>query len=359
MNTQLLIAAVSFTSAGLAAVFLLFNVFKRHGASSRKRRRRGDRPRTSPEPAEPDDGEITRVTISLDELGDHLSDGSIPEVELDEEAEEPTPDPLARPHTYTADTGADQEMPTLASECFLVSAAAQTSPGKRRSNQDRYLLANDLGVFCVADGMGGYAGGELAAELAVETLSNAFHSDRFHGHVVTDLPRRPMELVQSVQMANLAIYERARAEPHLRGMGTTVVAARFALYKNRLYLAHVGDSRCYRLRERTLRQITEDHTLGALGASGAAASHLTRAVGVGSRLDIDIITAEPRLGDIYLLCSDGLNKHLSEETLRECLEQDEVDRCASDLVERAEAAGASDNITAVVIAVRAPPTRSK
>jgi protein phosphatase len=304
-----------------------------------------------------DEDEVTRVTVSLDELGTDVPDASIPDLDDSSDDLDSAPaEPVARTHPYVADTGAEEDAPTLESESFLVSAAAQTDPGQRRKqNEDRYLADENNGLFCVADGMGGYAGGEIAAQLAVETIQGAFRTGRFEADVRADLPQRTLELVKAVQMANLAIYQRAKDEPQLQGMGTTLVAARFALRKERLYIGHVGDSRCYRLRDGELKLLTTDHTLRSLGAEGPGSSQLVRALGIGTRLDVDIISAEPRVGDVYLLCSDGLSKSLEQETIRSAIAGQDLDRAAERLVELSNERGGQDNITAVLVGVQAAP----
>src|SRR5262249_11666924 len=158
-------------------------------------------------------------------------------------------------------------------------------------------------LFVVADGMGGHAGGDVASQMAVDTMAEKFKSGSFGTEVYPGVPRRGSELAMAMQMANTAIFEHAKANAAYQGMGTTVVGARFSPNKQRLYVGPVGDSRCYRLRGKQLTQITTDHTMGAQGVTGPLASHLNRAVGVGAGVKIDLIIARPRPEDIYLLCT--------------------------------------------------------
>src|SRR5690606_31159310 len=117
------------------------------------------------------------------------------------------------------------------------------------------LVVPASNLFVVVDGMGGYAGGDLASRLAVETVEDTFGKRNFPGTPFEGLPTRASELVQAVEAANAAIYQEAEREPSYRGMGTTIVAARFSPRKQRLYVAHVGDSRCYRKRGGKLVQV--------------------------------------------------------------------------------------------------------
>jgi serine/threonine protein phosphatase PrpC len=138
-------------------------------------------------------------------------------------------------------------------------------------------------------------------------------------------------------------------------MGTTVVAARFSPNKQRLYVGHVGDSRCYRLRAKELTPLTTDHTMGASGITGPLASHLLRAVGIAPAVKVDLIIGRPRPEDVYLLCSDGLTKMVSDDKIRDILlAEPNMDRAVEKLVETANAGGGRDNITVILVAVKDP-----
>src|SRR5262249_31525049 len=157
-------------------------------------------------------------------------------------------------------------------------------------------------------GMGGYAAGEVASQLAVDVISEAFQTSTFTGDADPTLPRRGDELVRAIQMANTVILTQARANEAQSGMGTTNGSCRFAPNKQRVYIGHVGDSRCYRFRNDEIKQMTTDHTLGAVGITGPAASKLSRAVGIQDTVDVDLMVDAPKVGDWYMLCSDGLSK---------------------------------------------------
>jgi PPM family protein phosphatase len=226
-----------------------------------------------------------------------------------------------------------------------VTAAAATDIGLvREGNEDSYLTEEPL--FAVADGMGGHRGGEVASQLAVETLEKLFKQR------VGDLP-------DQVQEANRVVFERSVVDEKVAGMGTTLTAA--LVEGDRVRLAHVGDSRAYLLRDRKLRLLTEDHTLvhrmvseGEISQEEAEThpqrSVLTRALGVDTVVDVDDDTVQVRPGDRLLLCTDGLTSMVSEEEIEEVLRTvpDPLD-AAQRLVRMANEAGGVDNTTVVVL----------
>ena len=248
--------------------------------------------------------------------------------------------------------------PTGPQALILVTGVAHTDTGKlRKRNEDSFLAMEEHSLYVVADGMGGYAGGALASGLTVETISRAFDTGEFEGEPLAARPRRGDELVRSIEMANRAVFARASEDPELAGMGTTVVAARFAPNKRRVYIAHVGDSRCYRLRGGELEQITRDHTIGAVtGATGRLAAQLTRAVGIAETVDADLLSDDPRVGDTYLICSDGLTKMVTEEEIKKLAAGADLDGAARALVAAANEHGGRDNVTVILARVAPPPS---
>ncbi len=229
---------------------------------------------------------------------------------------------------------------------------AATDTGRvRRSNQDQFLVTPP--VFVVADGMGGHSGGEIAAEIAVETMARATHLASID------------ELIDLVQDANAEIVTRAKHDPALRGMGTTVCALveLSTAGPHRIGVANVGDSRLYRRTDSSLHRHTEDHSLvEALVRDGRlsraeAATHpqrniVTRALGIDEKVLVDAWELAPVAGDRYLLCSDGLFGEIAESEILEVLTDAESPQIAADdLVERACAAGGRDNVTVVVVDV--------
>lgn len=254
------------------------------------------------------------------------------------------------------DNDAAEDEPTQAKALIFVSARAQTDRGLRRKrNEDSLLVRDDEGLYVVADGMGGYNGGEIASGLAVKTIDEAFTESRFEGVPHATIPARASELARAIQMANVAIQSRAESDRELTGMGTTICAARFLARKQRLYVGHVGDSRLYRLRNNELSQMTSDHTMRDFGVTGADAAHLSRAVGVWPTVPIDVIVGKPEPGDLYLVCSDGLTKMIDDERIRETLlGSTDPSRMVDELIKAANDSGGRDNVTVIVVRVDPP-----
>jgi protein phosphatase len=256
-------------------------------------------------------------------------------------------EPLLDVFDYAKPSGAEQ------SELALVNAVGRTDRGKRRKhNEDAYLVMNSHDLFAIADGMGGYAAGEIASQLAVDTMKNAFETNTFFGESNATIPLYADELVRSFRMANRAIFEQAQKNEDQSGMGTTLVGLRFSRRESQVFLANVGDSRCYRLRDGRLEQMTRDHTLGTMGIVGPTANRLSRAVGIGANVEIDVRIDRCTPTDIYVLCSDGLSKMVSDEMIAEILESSpEMSVIADRLVEVANDHGGRDNVTVIVIRV--------
>jgi protein phosphatase len=226
-----------------------------------------------------------------------------------------------------------------------VTAAAATDIGRvREGNEDSYLTEEPL--FAVADGMGGHRGGEVASQLAVETLERMFKEGS------GDLP-------DQVQEANRVIFERSVLDRKVAGMGTTLTAA--LVEGDRVRLAHVGDSRAYLLRDGELRLLTEDHTLvhrmvseGEISEEEAEThpqrSVLTRALGVDTVVDVDDDMLKVRPGDRLLLCTDGLTSMVPEDQIGEVLRTvRDPQEAAKRLVRMANEAGGVDNTTVVIL----------
>jgi serine/threonine protein phosphatase PrpC len=236
-----------------------------------------------------------------------------------------------------------------------VEASGRTDVGQRRSrNEDVILLDDEHGLYAVADGMGGYAAGEIAAQMAVDTVART-HEGRDLRGLDASLPRFGAELVASILEANDRIRAAGEADLRKEGMGTTLVACRFSRGRSRLYVAHVGDSRCYRLRDGVLERLTTDHTLAELGIRGPGAHKLSRALGVFDEVDVELNVDEPQPDDRYLLCSDGLTKMVEDRAIAEHLGREvAVQDVVEGLVDEANARGGRDNISVIVIGLRAP-----
>lgn len=230
------------------------------------------------------------------------------------------------------------------------SAAAQTHEGRVRTvNEDSLIVRSDMGLWAVADGMGGHENGQWASRTIVAALSELTPSGGFE----TDLAN----LAAAIQTAN----QRIRAEAELRGqrMGSTVVA--LLADGHQFGLVWVGDSRAYRLRDRTLTQLTRDHTqvqdmvdqglLAAEDVAGHPMSHvLSRAVGVEEDMKVDILTGELGSRDVYLLCSDGLSGVVTLEEMELQLLTVDPSTAGRNLIDLTLSRNAPDNVTLVTVA---------
>jgi protein phosphatase len=245
--------------------------------------------------------------------------------------------------------------------------AAKTDTGLVRShNEDSYTHSREYGLAILADGMGGYNAGEVASAIATSTMKETVEGQlRVHGWDTRSNHSKFIQqlLIGSVERANTAIIDAARAEPQFSGMGTTLVAAVF--HQNKLTVAHVGDSRVYRLRRRELALLTRDHSLlqeqidaGMIDPELARFSSnrnlITRAVGVDHLIEVEVHDHLTQIGDVYLLCSDGLSDMLSKQEIGEILSHtaSDLELTCEALVARANKNGGSDNISVVLIAVQ-------
>ena len=252
----------------------------------------------------------------------------------------------------------EEDEPTGPHALILVTAAGRTDPGLRRTNnEDRYLIMPEHHLLVIADGMGRHAGGEVASRLAVEAMEEAFQQNLVaKAPVDAALVPRANRLRNAVLLANERIVAHAAEHDEHTGMGTTVVAAYFSPNKQQVYIAHVGDSRCYRIRQGEILQLTQDHTLGAAGIKGNTASLLSRAVGVDLGVEVDVTTESPLPGDVYLLCSDGLSRMAkNEEILATVTSSASLEVAVKRLIEMANERGGKDNITAVIAGIEAAP----
>lgn len=246
-----------------------------------------------------------------------------------------------------------------------IHSAMRSHPGRvRAENQDCCAAAYELGIFAVADGMGGAAAGEIASNLALETFLHSI------GHSASPSDRAPHDRLQEgVRSANLAVFERAQKYRALRGMGTTLVAALIERPDDNhsahttAWIAHVGDSRCYLFRDGRLRQLTTDHSLvqeqiaaGLLSREQAELSPIrnviTRAVGTQPDMRADVSEHRFLAGDILLLASDGLTRELADAEIAEIIASHvgDLERAVEVLIHAANARGGRDNITALLVA---------
>lgn len=246
---------------------------------------------------------------------------------------------------------------------------SQTHSGMVRShNEDSVGCEPACGLVVLADGMGGYNAGEVASGIAVSVVTseisdclktaNPIDRDEVSGEELAVWLLR-----DNIQKANLSIFHAAHNKPQYAGMGTTIVSGLF--YDNRVAVAHVGDSRTYRLRGEVLEAITRDHSLlqeqidsGVISAADARLSKnknlVTRAVGIDARVETEIHVHDVAVGDIYLFCSDGLNDMIEDEEIQSVLfaMQGNLSLAAGQLVQMANDNGGRDNVSVILVKVK-------
>jgi protein phosphatase len=244
----------------------------------------------------------------------------------------------------------------LATVVVHYTAAALSDRGcKRPSNEDAFGFSVEHGVYLVCDGMGGAAAGEVASSLAVDEVLRLLTN--------RDAQVEPQVAAEeAIHAANETIFSRAKKNASLSGMGTTLVG--LVTDDRRAWVVNVGDSRCYRMRDAELQQITVDHSLveeqvrmGRMTLEEAARSPfrnvITRALGTQSQITPDVFALEAAAGDLFLLCTDGLTRELTDAQIATQLIADApLDELCTRLVEEAKKAGGNDNITCIVVRAR-------
>jgi PPM family protein phosphatase len=245
----------------------------------------------------------------------------------------------------------------LSTAVLHYTAAAVSDRGRKRpSNEDAFGFSVEHGIYLVCDGMGGAAAGEVASSLAIDEMLRLLSQRAEAGDRASQMPQLAEDAIYAT---NDAIFSRSQRNYKLSGMGTTLVG--LLIEERRVWVLNVGDSRCYRMRNRRLAQITQDHSLveeqvrlGRMTRSEALRSPLrnviTRALGTQSRVTPDIIELEIEPGDLFLLCSDGLTRELNDPLIESLLGTDlPLDSRCTRLVEAAKKAGGNDNITCILV----------
>ena len=249
-------------------------------------------------------------------------------------------------------------------------AAARTDVGrKRQGNEDSFCVEPELGLYVVADGMGGHAAGEVASRLGVETIREWM--GKYLGGADVALVGPPMAtcsrqanfLLSSIRLANRVIFDAAQGRREYAGMGTTVVSV--LAVDDHVALAHIGDSRIYRIREDGITQLSRDHSLvqqqvenGIISPEEAHASQyrhlITRALGLKESVEVDLVEQPALPGDLLLLCSDGLSDLLEDEEMLAIVQEQggDLEKACQCLVDRANYKGGDDNITALLVQAR-------
>jgi protein phosphatase len=239
---------------------------------------------------------------------------------------------------------------------------------QREHNEDSFVVLKEFDLFVVADGMGGHRAGDVASRIATETISEFFRTTANEDitwpfHFDTNLSEEENRLLTGIRVANRQIFERSTRSRECHGMGTTVVGAMFSPKKRRMYIGHVGDSRCYRVRSGQIQLLTRDHSLinDYLLAmpdltdeqkSELPKNVITRALGMQDHVVVDLQHDDPVTEDVYVLCSDGLSGMVSDEDIQQIIGATaDVREACRRLIHRANERGGEDNITAILIKI--------
>ncbi len=250
---------------------------------------------------------------------------------------------------------------------FKIVHYGETNVGReRKNNEDAFRVAADAGVYLVCDGMGGHASGEIASQIAADAVVRFLAMDRFRpdfrwpAESAVQQSEEARALDAAVRAANREVYIQAQANPLHKGMGTTIVSVYAGA--QRLGLVHVGDSRIYRLRDGEFEQLTDDHSLlnyyintRPMSAqqikSFAGKNVIVRAVGLRENVEPDVQITDYRNGDVYLLCSDGLNDMVDDEQIAAILREggSDLQQIGANLIQRALDGGGKDNVTILLL----------
>jgi protein phosphatase len=251
-----------------------------------------------------------------------------------------------------------------------ISAAGLTDVGLQRDhNEDTFGCLDKYRLYIVADGMGGHNSGEIASAMAVDSVKHFFGATEKEDAtwpfpIDPNLSLLENRLSAAIKMANKAIYDRAASEQSMQGMGTTIVGLLVSADKKVAHVAHVGDSRAYRIRAGKIDLLTRDHSLvndylmmmpdmPKEAMDILPRNVITRALGMQDSVVVDLGTEGIEPGDRFLLCSDGLSGQVSDERIGELVTAagEDLEKCTKSLVEESNAAGGDDNVTVVVVAV--------
>lgn len=258
--------------------------------------------------------------------------------------------------------------PQPAETTLLPVAAGKTDVGRRRDhNEDQILMADELGVFAVADGMGGHQAGDVASAVTAAALEEFFWSEASADPSIANiegLPEGARRLVAAVHHCNDEVFSRSGRSANQGGMGSTIVAIYTSIEEQQVHIVHVGDSRCYRVRDGEIELLTEDHSMinEALRLNPDLSEDIlrqlptnvvTRALGTKESVRPDVRSEPMREGDIYLLCSDGLSGEVTDEEMLAAVFEagDDLEQASELLVAMANEAGGRDNISALVVRI--------
>jgi protein phosphatase len=248
-------------------------------------------------------------------------------------------------------------------------AAGITDVGLQRDhNEDSFAILADQQLFIVADGMGGHRAGDVASRLATEAIVDFFRATATDDatwpfHFDARLSEEENRLLTGIRLANRQIIERSARSRECQGMGTTVVGVLYSVRKRKTFIGHVGDSRAYRIRDGQIQQMTRDHSLvndyllampelSADQRSELPKNVITRALGMQENVAVDLQSDDAQLGDVFVLCSDGLSGMVDDGEILEVVSQNSnLNEACRRLVARANEHGGEDNITAVLVRI--------
>ncbi|MCB9595563.1 MAG: Stp1/IreP family PP2C-type Ser/Thr phosphatase [Sandaracinaceae bacterium] len=250
----------------------------------------------------------------------------------------------------------------------IIAAGLSDVGQQREHNEDSFCILPDYDLFIVADGMGGHRAGDVASKMATHTIASFFQATSKEDatwpfHFDPHLSVEENRLITGIKVANKRIFEASTRYREVHGMGTTVVGALFARERKRMYVAHVGDSRAYRVRDGEITQLTRDHSLlndyllvmpdmTQEQRDELPKNVITRALGMQDSVVVDLVPEQPKAKDVYVLCSDGLSGMITDEVIRDTvLENEELDAAAKGLIDRANENGGEDNVTVVLLRV--------
>ncbi len=246
-----------------------------------------------------------------------------------------------------------------------IMSSGMTNVGSvRASNEDSFGIFEDINLYVLADGMGGHAAGEVASKMTVDQIKKMISSIRDKERTRTDPPLTNEEMInKAISFANLQVFLAGSQDPALNGMGTTVVGLLSTADESAI--GFVGDSRLYLIQGDNIQQLTQDHSMvndyvqKGLLSPEAAKNHpqkhiLSRALGTGSKVEVEVFARKPSPGDIYLLCSDGLSNKLSASEMCDIVSRNQdLDSGCRELVQCAIDAGGEDNITVILVSYEA------
>ncbi|MEC7518222.1 MAG: Stp1/IreP family PP2C-type Ser/Thr phosphatase [Myxococcota bacterium] len=251
----------------------------------------------------------------------------------------------------------------------IIAAGLSDVGQQREHNEDSFCILPEYDLFIVADGMGGHRAGDVASKMATHTIASFFQATSKEDatwpfHFDPHLSVEENRLITGIKVANKRIFEASTRYREVHGMGTTVVGALFSPERGRMYVAHVGDSRAYRVRGGEITQLTRDHSLlndyllvmpdmTQEQRDELPKNVITRALGMQDSVVVDLVPEQPHVGDVYVLCSDGLSGMMEDDEIREIVNSHagDLDAASQALIDLANANGGEDNITVVLLGI--------